>query len=413
MAESSLFIAGKLRKPDTLKASADKDPTPKIKTKKVEPEPEKPWVGTAALRDLGKRNEARTKVTQAKPLVPIIPSVPLVGKVPKVPAIIEEFPIAPTKDFHRVSNSINRIALEGGMFTRPSCKHVYDALYLLTRGAIQPNRIVQIGRKLLQKKAGIGSDKTLDAAIISLQTVGLLKVDIAFGSQKGNIYEVFLPEEIQIEISKTSEATSIPIGTVGTIGTYSTYGYKLPNVPMVESTEGTNSQVLENTGTYVASKTLFNTNTKNDDDARASETFLMMANRLDTAVKKITGKGVSKREAEKWNDFADLIIHELEIAASRTDGISSIPAFLTEVLRRQFFASRQQQSTTTKASKSKVDTVGKSESGSYEIKPLDKKGKEEALAQLREFVGEDFLDDFKKWYVEEDWNWLIKELEKK
>ncbi|MEJ7699185.1 MAG: hypothetical protein WKF71_06005 [Pyrinomonadaceae bacterium] len=161
MAESSLFIAGKLRKPDTLKASADKDPTPKIKTKKVEPEPEKPWVGTAALRDLGKRNEARTKVTQAKPLVPIIPSVPLVGKVPKVPAIIEEFPIAPTKDFHRVSNSINRIALEGGMFTRPSCKHVYDALYLLTRGAIQPNRIVQIGRKLLQKKLALAPIKLL------------------------------------------------------------------------------------------------------------------------------------------------------------------------------------------------------------------------------------------------------------
>lgn len=59
---------------------------------------------------------------------------------------------------------------------------------------------------------------------------------------------------------------------------------------MVESTEGTNSQVLENKGTYVASKTLFNTNTKNDDDARASETFLMMANRLDTAVKKLLVK---------------------------------------------------------------------------------------------------------------------------
>jgi hypothetical protein len=103
--------------------------------------------------------------------------------------------IAPNKNFHRVSNSINQIALEGGMFTRPSCKHVYDALYLLTRGAIQPSRSVQIGRKLLQKKAGIGSDKTLDAAVSSLQAVGLLKVYSALGNQKGNIYEFFCPKK--------------------------------------------------------------------------------------------------------------------------------------------------------------------------------------------------------------------------
>ncbi len=41
------------------------------------------------------------------------------------------------------------------------------------------------------------------------------------------------------------------------------------------------------------------------------------------------------------DDFTDLIIQELEVAASRTDGVSSVPAFLTEVLRRQLFASRQ------------------------------------------------------------------------
>jgi hypothetical protein len=58
----------------------------------------------------------------------------------------------------------------------------------------------------------------------------------------------------------------------------------------------------------------------------------------------------------------------------------------------------------------KKDTVGKAESDSYEIKPLDEKGREEALAQLREFAADDFLQDFKKWYTTEDWTWLIENL---
>ncbi len=108
-------------------------------------------------------------------------------------------------------------------------------------------------------------------------------------------------------------------------------------------------------------------------------------------------------------NLADLLILELKAAARRTDGVSNIPAFLTEVLRRQFFASRQGQSSS-KSAKTKIDTVGKAESDSYEIKPLDQKGREEALAQLREFAGDDFLQDFKKWYTTEDWTWLIDNL---
>ena len=50
--------------------------------------------------------------------------------------------------------------------------------------------------------------------------------------------------------------------------------------------------------------------------------------------------------------------------------------------------------------------MGKPETESYEIKALDKKGREEALVQLREFANDDFSEDFKKWYTEEDWEWL-------
>jgi len=315
---------------------------------------------------------------------------------------IKSVETSPSRDYTKVSNSIMKRAIPEKYF-RGLSKHTYDVLYQRTRGAIVPKRTIQLTKDELVRLTGISKD-AIKLHIKYLKETGLLKSRPAIGSHAGWEYEILVPEEIEeteqvgvwedkVRQGKVSE--NLPLHS----------GQNLPPL--------THTNPIENKDAYEFSKTSLKTNTKNDDDARARETFLMMANRLDTAVKKITGKGVSKREAEKWNDFADLIIHELEIAASRTDGISSIPAFLTEVLRRQFFASRQQQSTTTKASKSKVDTVGKSESGSYEIKLLDKKGKEEALAQLREFVGEDFLDDFKKWYVEEDWNWLIKELEKK
>ncbi len=147
-------------------------------------------------------------------------------------------------------------------------------------------------------------------------------------------------------------------------------------------------EATEDKDTYSSANTSFKDNTKNDDDARVSETFLVMSKRLDAAVKKITGKGVSRVEAEKWGTLADLLILELEVAARRADGVSSVPAFLTEVLRRQFFASRQQQSSASKHSKVKHDTVGKPESGQYEIKPLDTKGREAALEQLSEFAAD-------------------------
>jgi hypothetical protein len=173
------------------------------------------------------------------------------------------------------------------------------------------------------------------------------------------------------------------------------------------------TQTIEDKSASNDAKTSFKDNTKNDDDARAYEAYSILLKKLDTAVKKITGKESSKNEAEKWGTLADLLILELEVAVSRADGVSSVPAFLTEILRRQFFASRQQQPSAAKSAKTKIDKVGKSDSGTYEIKPLDEKGREAALEQLREFTGDDFLDDFKKWYNAEDWEWLKKELEKK
>jgi len=330
--------------------------------------------------------------------IPTIPS----PTTPTTPSKKLE-PTSPVRDFQKVSNSITREAIPSGIFGSGKAKQLYDALYWLTRGAIKPIRVIRITKPRLMKLSGIGTRQTLWLNLEHLESVGLVRKNVLLGEHGGNEYEVFVPEELPgletIPTSPTSPSNRVY------------QDQSLEGVAGIESNPTTPGLQSINTVVSDTVKTSFKDNTKNDDDARTREGFFVMIERLDAAAKKFTGKGVTKREADAWGTLADLLILELEVAASRTDGVSSIPAFLTEVLRRQFFASRQPQSSN-KQAKTKIDTVGKSESGSYEIKPLDAKGREEALAQLQEFVGDDFLDDFKKWYVEEDWAWLMEELEK-
>ena len=305
---------------------------------------------------------------------------------------------SPTRDFTKVSNSIIKRAIPEKYF-RGLSKHTYDVLYQRTRGAIVPTRTIQLTKDELVRLTGISKD-AIKLHIKYLKETGLLKSCPAIGSHAGWEYEIFVPEEIE-----ESEQIGVRQGKV----MQGKASENLPlhsgqNLPLLTPTD-----LIENKPTYEFPNTSFKTNTKNDDDVRVSETFSEMNKKFDAAVKKITGKGVTRSETEKWALLAELLILELEIAVSRAGGVSSVPSFLTEVLRRQFFASRQKQSSA-KPSKVKTDTVGKPESGQYEIKPLDEKGREVALEQLREFADDEFLQDFKKWYTEEDWQWLIKEL---
>jgi hypothetical protein len=253
------------------------------------------------------------------------------------------------------------------------------------------------------KLAGIGTRQTLWLNLEHLERVGLVRKNVRLGEHGGNEYEVFVPEELPDldNILKTSP-------TSPTSPTKMVYQVQnLEGVVGIESSPSTPSLNSIDIDTSENPKTSFKDNTKNDDDARAQDGFSVMIERLDAAAKKLTGKSVTKGESDAWGTLADLLILELEVAASRTNGVSSVPAFLTEVLRRQFFASRQVQSSSNKSTKTKIDTVGKSESDTYEIKPLGEQGREEALAQLREFAADDFLEDFKKWYTTDDWTWLM------
>jgi len=240
--------------------------------------------------------------------------------------------VAPVRDFQRVPNSITRRALPEGLF-RGKSKQVWDYLCSVSRGAIVPSRTLRKSRREIKAGSGLGSMVTVDAALEHLQNVGLIAIKPSVGSLVGNEYEVFTPEEAYTRISSIASISS-PIQNVVDL-----------DVPDSGSTSIT--QVIENTDTYSGPKTSFKTNTENDDD----EAFARFAQIIQNAAKEITGKRVSGSEKDKLAELAELLATELKIAAARTSNVSSIPAFLTEHLRRRLW----------KMDKKQLSEEGKSE----------------------------------------------------
>jgi hypothetical protein len=112
---------------------------------------------------------------------------------------------APEKDFTRVANSIVREAVPDGLFIGKS-KQIYDYLYSITRGAVQPVRSVRVTKADLMRNADIGAERTLRKNLAHLQSLGLIKISEIIGQRYGNEYETFLPEEIASELPQSLQS---------------------------------------------------------------------------------------------------------------------------------------------------------------------------------------------------------------
>ncbi len=97
-------------------------------------------------------------------------------------------------------------------------------------------------------------------------------------------------------------------------------------------------KVVENKDIYANRKTSFKTNTEIDDD----EAFAELNATLKKAAREITGREPSQAEAARWGELAEILVTELKIAAGRTT-VSSVPAFLTEHLRRRLWKKEKRQ----------------------------------------------------------------------
>jgi hypothetical protein len=232
---------------------------------------------------------------------------------------------APKRDFTRAANSIVRDAIPAGVFTGKG-KHLYDYLYSQTRGAIVPVHSARIPTEKVMAGAGM-SRNTFRFQLERLCNAGLIEVDQRPGEHGGNVYTVRLPEEVGLE--------------KGEGGDRGHRGYRGQNLPRVEGSEtdpcDRGSFLIDST-VYGESKTYIKTNTENDDD----EAFADFLAALKNASRQLTGKDSSAADRRRWAELAELLVTELKIAAGRTT-VSSVPAFLSEHLRRRLWKKERRQ----------------------------------------------------------------------
>jgi hypothetical protein len=347
-------------------------------------------------------------VEDTKPIQPILsndnPSYPILDKT-------LQKPVAPTKDFQRVPNSITRDAVPNKFFKGTS-KSTYDALYLRTRGAINPVRTIKATKRELMKWIGI-SHVTIFKHLKHLESVRLIKIEQQLGSHNGSIYEVLIPEET--EPTPTHASPSYPMlsnTTKPILGNDSQsnaiQSNNLVSVPYNNLVLDSMGNPVEDKGTYKNTKTSLKTNTISDDDA-----LTKFAVRMNEVSRKLTNKGLKKDEEGKWEELAELLAMELEIAAARTKSISNVPAFLTEHLRRRLIG--KSAAIEGKAKTSKPAKAGEQEETveEYEAEPLTEQGREAVLKTIQEYIGkgqEDFVMSQQDTYTKVDWDWLMKEL---
>lgn len=310
---------------------------------------------------------------------------------------------SPVRDFQKIPNSITRDALPQGTFKGKS-KHIYDYLWSVSRGAIQPTRFVKKSRREIKQGSGLGSMVTVDAAIEHLQYIGLIKVTAAVGSLSGNQYEIFAPDEIDLTSPSISSITSRTSLT-----------QKVDILDDPESSITRRTQTIENTTGYGDAKTIFKTLNPVDDSPLAD-----VIEMLNEAAKRATGKDLTKKDFEALKDITALIIAETDLARTRTNSVSIYLKLAAENLRRRLYLKPSQSKGKSEKQTNWV-SVGKFdpefEMSAEELMPeaLTEESKQNALVILRGMLRNDTLESLQSLshhYTTDDWKWLVNELKK-
>jgi hypothetical protein len=203
-------------------------------------------------------------------------------------------------------------------------KQLYDYLYSQTRGAVVPRRKIRMPKDKLMKAAGIGSEVTLRKNLQRLRETGLINEEMVCGNHGGNEYEVLTPEEVSergLTPSRPSRPSTPPYTLYLREGLdpLEDRGSRPCLSPLDTTTSGKDKTFLKDVRTF-------------DDD----EAFAELLALFKQASKDLTGKSPQAGERDRWRELGELMVTELRIASARTT-ISSLPAFLTEHLRRRLW----------------------------------------------------------------------------
>jgi hypothetical protein len=213
-----------------------------------------------------------------------------------------------------------------------------------------------------------------------LKNLGYLAITEIRGQYHGNEYEVFIPEEvISDHLDHLDHLEALD-------------PQKLDHLDGLEPRPSRPSQTIENNRDTETLRLSLKTNTKTDDELAAmNEVFRQM------------GRGKSA----SWRELGELLKTEFEIASSRTDSVSDVPAFLAEHLRRRLAAKPS------RTEKAKPYEPGKEEPiievEVFTPEPLSEEGREVVLNTLRRMPRE-AANEYQDHYTTEDWEWLVEKL---
>lgn len=322
------------------------------------------------------------------------------------PAHQNDQTIAPYKDFQKVPNSHTKRAIPEGLFKLGKSKHLYDVLYSLTQGNIEPSRSIRISKTKLMKQAGIGSRITFDSIISHFEISGLVKVKVRTGEHEGNEFEVYTYDEITSMPSMSSQSSQ------------ASPAQKLDRVVSLETSQSSHSLNVENNNTSAEPKTLLKTLSLSYDDEKVLQSII---EKLNAGARSATGKNLTSRDWQAFEEIIDLILNETAVAKTRTKSVSVFLKFAAENLRRRLYSKPQSQKIS-QEEKNIWNEVGKNKSsadeydeqGNYIPKPLDEKGREEALQILKDYQSWNApIEDSKRFYTTEDWEWLMENISNK
>lgn len=273
---------------------------------------------------------------------------------------------APVRDFMRVANSTVREAIPEGLFTGKG-KQLYDFLYSKTRGAVVPAYSVRI--PVASVLAGAGMTRpTFRLHLERLRHAGLVVSEERSGVHGGNLYTVYLPEEVahwrRKESGNASDNLPPELLSDALSLTPVTPVTEVRNLPLLQGKEtyrgnrGCNPLVSNG---YAPSKTSCIRHDDDDDNVSTRSANLNLNGlgaELTLAAEAVcVPLSNSRQEAEKWRLLGKFLGEELRQAAQKTDHISSVPAFLTEHLRRQLKHATQKPPTQKQSRKTDTSLV--------------------------------------------------------
>jgi hypothetical protein len=237
-------------------------------------------------------------------------------------------------------------------------QRVYSLMYRETISKGMRER--HYGPKELCAKTGIRSDRTIRMAVRGLVQKFSIEI-VSHGAYfpQGPKYRVIEPREVlrrrrvvgmEIDpqtkkiltpapttvatVASTVVDTTVDAGASTPVGTVVDGGGKNYRSTPVEITGVYNKEEKDiGGGDFSAQQSSSNKQSGGADD----EAFAALNSALRQMTREVTGREPSASDAERWRELAELLTTELKIAAARTDSVSSVPAFLTEHLRRRLW----------------------------------------------------------------------------